>query len=53
MIIAGDDAGSLWHSQEGPRQGAGPKELFLIKDASHMDLYDGEGTSTAVNSRKI
>jgi fermentation-respiration switch protein FrsA (DUF1100 family) len=26
----------------------GPKELFLIKGAIHMDLYDGKGAVAAV-----
>jgi hypothetical protein len=32
-------------------QGPQPKELFHIKGAGHMDLYDGNGAATAVNKR--
>ncbi len=49
MIIAGNQAGSLWHSQELHALAAGPKELVLIDGATHMDLYDGEGMGVAFN----
>ena len=49
MIIAGSEAGSLWHSQELHATAAGPKELFLVDGATHMDLYDGDGMGVAVN----
>jgi uncharacterized protein len=49
LVIAGDEAGSLWHSQELYAKAPGPKELFLIKGAAHMDLYDGNGAVAAVN----
>ena len=42
MIVAGSEAGSLWHSQELHAKAAGPKELFIVDGATHMDLYDGE-----------
>lgn len=48
-VVAGDEAGSLWHSQELHAKAPGEKELFLIKGAAHMDPYDSEGTVTAVN----
>ena len=49
MIIAGTKAGSLWHSQELHAKAPGPKELFLIEGATHMDLYDGKGADTAAD----
>jgi fermentation-respiration switch protein FrsA (DUF1100 family) len=49
MIIAGSQAGSLWHSQELHALAAGPKELFVVNGATHMDLYDGEGMGVALN----
>jgi fermentation-respiration switch protein FrsA (DUF1100 family) len=48
LIIAGAQAGSLWHSKELYAKAPGPKELFLIEGAGHMDLYDGDGLGTAV-----
>jgi len=49
LAIAGSEAGSLWHSQELHAKAAGPKELFIVKGATHMDLYDGEGVSIAMS----
>jgi fermentation-respiration switch protein FrsA (DUF1100 family) len=49
LVVAGGAAGSLWHSQELYAKAPGPKELFLIEGAGHMDLYDGEGAVTAVS----
>jgi fermentation-respiration switch protein FrsA (DUF1100 family) len=40
LIIAGSEAGSLWHSEELNAKAAGPKEMFIVKGATHMDLYD-------------
>ncbi|MEO6758155.1 MAG: alpha/beta hydrolase [Saprospiraceae bacterium] len=43
LLIAGSEAGSLWHSQELYTKAASKqKELFIIKGATHMDLYDGK-----------
>ena len=42
LVIAGSEAGSLWHSEELHAKAAGPKKLFIVKGATHMDLYDGE-----------
>jgi fermentation-respiration switch protein FrsA (DUF1100 family) len=43
LLIAGDKAGSLWHSQELYINAAsGKKELFIVKNATHMDLYDSK-----------
>ena len=41
LIVAGSEAGSLWHSKELYAKAAGPKELVIIDGATHMDLYDG------------
>ena len=44
LVVAGSEAGSLWHSQElYARAAATQKELFIIDGATHMDLYDGPG----------
>jgi len=40
LIVAGSEAGSLWHSQELHAKAPGPKELLIIEGATHMDLYD-------------
>ena len=41
LIIAGSEAGSLWHSQELNRKAASKnKQLFIVQGATHMDLYD-------------
>ena len=49
MIVAGTEAGSLWHSKELYAKAPGPKkELFLVKGATHMDLYDGPGVGLAM-----
>ena len=43
LLIAGSEAGSLWHSQELHTKAASKaKELYIIKGATHMDLYDGK-----------
>ncbi len=49
MAVAGSKAGSLWHSQELHARAAGPKELFLVDGATHMDLYDGPGAGVAAS----
>jgi hypothetical protein len=49
LVIAGDEAGSLWHSQELHAKAKGPKELFLLQGMAHMDLYDGEGAIAAID----
>lgn len=40
LLIAGGDAGSLWQSKQAYELTKGPKELFAVKDATHMTLYD-------------
>ena len=52
LMIAGSEAGSLWHSKELHAKAASrDKELFIIPGATHMDLYDGAGADTA--ARKL
>ncbi len=41
LVIAGSEAGSLWHSAELYAKAPGTKELVVIDGATHMDLYDG------------
>ncbi|RQB63995.1 alpha/beta hydrolase [Pseudomonas aeruginosa] len=48
LVIAGSEAGSLWHSQELHAKALGKKELYIIDGAAHMDLYDGEAVGRAV-----
>lgn len=40
MVVAGSDAGSLWQSRELYEQAASRKEFVLIKEATHIALYD-------------
>lgn len=48
LLIAGSEAGSLWHSEELiSKVASSDKELFIIDGATHMDLYDGEGATMA------
>ena len=48
LIVAGSEAGSLWHSHELHAKAASrDKELVIIPGATHMDLYDGAGATTA------
>ena len=52
LMIAGSEAGSLWHSVElNAKAASKDKELFVIPGATHMDLYDGAGAETA--ARKL
>lgn len=49
MVVAGSEAGSLWHSQElHAKAASSQKELFIVDGATHMDLYDGKGVDTAM-----
>ena len=42
MVVAGSEAGSLWHSQElNARAAAKDKELFIVPGETHKDSYDG------------
>ncbi|WP_336778183.1 alpha/beta hydrolase [Pantoea sp. USHLN256] len=48
LMVAGSEAGSLWHSQQLNQSAASAnKQLFIIPGATHMDLYDGEGANKA------
>jgi fermentation-respiration switch protein FrsA (DUF1100 family) len=50
LIVAGSEAGSLWHSQELYAKAPGPKkELSIMEGFTHVGLYDGEGLNKAVN----
>lgn len=41
LLVAGDQAGSLWHSEEiHQRAASANKTLHIVKGANHMDLYD-------------
>ena len=40
LFIAGDQAHSREFSEEAYRLGTGPKELFWVPGAGHVDLYD-------------
>ncbi|MGO4855090.1 alpha/beta hydrolase [Phaeovulum sp. W22_SRMD_FR3] len=49
LVVAGSEAGSLWHSEElHSKAAATDKELFIVNGATHMDLYDGAGVDTAM-----
>ncbi|MCW2370056.1 alpha/beta hydrolase [Sphingobium sp. B11D3D] len=48
LMIAGSEAGSLWHSRELIAKAASKhKELVVLPGVTHMDLYDGAGADTA------
>ncbi len=50
LVIAGSEAGSLWHSQELYSKAASKdKELFVIDGATHMDLYAGPKVDQALD----
>lgn len=43
LVISGDVSGSRWQSEQIYNAAASQdKELFLVKGAGHMDLYDGD-----------
>jgi fermentation-respiration switch protein FrsA (DUF1100 family) len=49
LIIAGSEAGSLWHSKElYAKAKSEQKELFIIDGATHMDLYAGAHVEQAM-----
>ena len=49
LVVAGSDAGSLWHSEElYERAASTQKELAIIPGATHMDLYDGPGVDQSM-----
>ena len=40
LLIAGEDAHSLYLSEDAYQAASEPKELMIIPDAVHVDLYD-------------
>lgn len=40
LFIAGENAHSRYFSEDAYRRAAEPKELLIVKDANHVDLYD-------------
>ncbi|WP_205402750.1 alpha/beta hydrolase [Spirosoma taeanense] len=40
LLIAGKKAHSRYFNEDAYKAAAGPKELLIIPDASHVDLYD-------------
>jgi fermentation-respiration switch protein FrsA (DUF1100 family) len=50
LVVAGTEAGSLWHSQELYAKAPGTKELVMIDGATHMDLYDGPRVAEVVSA---
>jgi uncharacterized protein len=40
LLIAGDEAHSRYFSEDAYKAAAEPKELIIIKDTNHVDLYD-------------
>jgi len=40
LFITGDKAHSKEFSEDAYKRAAEPKELFYVKDANHVDLYD-------------
>lgn len=51
LLIAGSEAGSLWHSKELYEKAAGPKELLIVDKATHMTLYDDPKQVTQAASK--
>ena len=50
LIVAGSEAGSLWHSADLYAKAPGPKRLVVIDGATHMDLYDGARVDEVVDT---
>ncbi len=40
LMVAGSEAGSLWHSTELHSRARGDKKLVIVGGATHMDFYD-------------
>jgi fermentation-respiration switch protein FrsA (DUF1100 family) len=40
LIVAGSEAGSLWHSTELHGRARSPKKLVVVDGGTHMDFYD-------------
>lgn len=41
LIIAGENAHSMYYSEEAYAAAQEPKELYIVPNARHIDLYDG------------
>jgi uncharacterized protein len=40
MLVAGANAYSRYYSEDVYKAATGPKELVIVPDADHVDLYD-------------
>lgn len=40
MLIAGENAHSRYHSEDAYKEASEPKELIIVPNADHVDLYD-------------
>lgn len=40
LMITGEKAATKWYSEDGVQKAKEPKELFVIDDLTHADLYD-------------
>lgn len=40
LFVAGENAHSLAYSEDAYADAAEPKELYIVPDANHVDLYD-------------
>ena len=40
LLVAGDKAHSRYYSEDVYKEALEPKELLIIEDADHVDLYD-------------
>lgn len=40
LFVAGENAHSRYFSEDAYRQANEPKELYIVPDANHVDLYD-------------
>ncbi|MCX2740201.1 alpha/beta hydrolase [Pontibacter anaerobius] len=40
MLVAGEDAHSRYHSEDVYSEALEPKELVIVPNADHVDLYD-------------
>ncbi|MEO7344360.1 MAG: alpha/beta hydrolase [Methylotenera sp.] len=40
LLIAGDRANSKYFSEDAYKLAAEPKELYIVPNATHLDLYD-------------
>ncbi|OOQ91484.1 X-Pro dipeptidyl-peptidase (S15 family) protein [Penicillium brasilianum] len=41
LLIAGKNAGSLWHTEKLDKQIGGATKKLIVPNAAHMDFYDG------------